>query len=181
MKGRGTSDFESSLSITLHGQWLFLTTRKGFQTPPYWMRLMPASFDLIKHTPFILSYTDQMIGCHCTFSRARLSEGVTSWADDAPVTLWWRLALTQRWRHQWLHFPTRGLGSTTSPSGSRFSQKLGKGKSLRWTILSLWWSWLIIPQSHHFDLFYLRALTLTRFLTVARTDHRDHRMIFPEL
>ena len=47
-----------------------------------------------------------MIGCHCTFSRARLSEGVTSWADDAPVTLWWRLTLTQRWRHQWLHFPT---------------------------------------------------------------------------
>ena len=82
-----------------------------------------------------------------------------------------------------------GLGSTTSPSGSRLSQKLGKDKSLRWVFLLLWliqrnlwsWNWLIIPQSHNFGLFYLRALTLTRFLTVAQTDHRDHRMIFPEL
>ena len=160
MKGRGTSDFESSLSITLHGQWLFLTTRKGFQTPPYWMRLMPASFDLIKHTPFILSYTDQMIGCHCTFSRARLSEGVTSWADDAPVTLWWRLALTQRWRHQWLHFPT------TLPlrrAGASVQQLLQVALALvRNLERANPWDELF-SHFDEVDLLYLRVITLTYF------------------
>ena len=159
------------------------------------MRLMPASFWFDKtHTFYIILHRS---GCHCTFSRARLSEGVTSWADDAPVTLWWRLALTQRWRHQWLHFPTtlplrRAEASVqqllqvalalvrnlerTNPWDELFSL-FDKSKGIYDHEVDL--SYLRVTTLTYF--FYLRALSLTRSLTVARRDHRDHRMIFPEL
>ena len=160
------------------------------------MRLMPASFWFDKtHTFYIILHrSNDWLPVYFLQSKIiwrshlvvllRSSDALVTLCPDATMASP-MVALSNHSAFE----KSRGLGPTTSPSGSRLSQKLGKDKSLRWTILSLWliqrnlwsWSWLIIPQSHHFDLFYLRALTLTRFLTVARTDHRDHRMIFPEL
>ena len=157
------------------------------------MRWMPASFwfDLLY---IILHRSNDWLPLYFLQSKIIWRSHLVSWwcSSDALVTPYPDATMASPMVALSNHSAfekSRGLGSTTSPSGSRLSQKLGKDKSLKWVFLLLWliqrnlwsWNWLIIPQSHNFGLFYLRALTLTRFLTVAQTDHRDHRMIFPEL
>ena len=134
------------------------------------MRLMPASFWFDKtHTFYIiLHWSNDWLPLYFLQSKIIWRSHLVSWwrSSDALVTPCPDATMASPMVALSNHSAfekSRGLGSATSPSGSRLSQKLGKDKSLRWTILSLWqiqrnlwsWSWPIIPQSHHFDLFFL--------------------------